>query len=149
MKMGKSFERRPEGSIMLTINPEKVCYIILKAREFDEKVEPEDPDSGSNPSDDQAVSILEDHADDPTLQELRMALLELNVDEMNELLALTWLGRGDFSKDEWHDALEQARETRDSHAADYLVGTPMLGDLLEEGLSALGYSCEGMEMGRL
>jgi hypothetical protein len=30
---------------------------------------------------------------------------------------------------------------------DYLVGTPLLGDFLEEGASALGLSLEGFERG--
>ena len=33
----------------LTISPEKVCFIIVKAREFDAKDEMTEPDPGSNP----------------------------------------------------------------------------------------------------
>ncbi len=134
---------------MLTIDPDKVGYIILKAREFDEKVEPEELERGSNPSDDRSIEILEDYADDPTCQELMAALENLNEDEMVELLALTWLGRGDFSREEWKVALRQAREACNEQAAFYLAGTPMLGDFLEEGLASLGYSYEGVGMGRL
>src|SRR5215471_15391021 len=47
------------GMARLTISPETVCYIIVKAREFDVKVDPTDPDSGSNPGDDNEVDILE------------------------------------------------------------------------------------------
>jgi Protein of unknown function (DUF3775) len=32
---------------------------------------------------------------------------------------------------------------------DYLIGTPLLGDYLEEGLSQLGYSIEDLEIGRM
>ena len=80
----------------LTISSEKVFYIIVKAREFDEKVAPTDPDSGSNPTDDRDVDVLEAQGDDPTLQELEAALTMLNIDEQLDLIALTWLGRGDF-----------------------------------------------------
>jgi hypothetical protein len=31
----------------------------------------------------------------------------------------------------------------------YLLGTPLLGDFLEEGLSTLGYSCEEFELERV
>jgi len=134
---------------MLTIDPDKVCYIILKAREFDEKVEPEELDAGSNPSDDQSVEVLEDYADDPTYQELMSALEDLNDDEMNDLLALVWVGRGDFSRNEWQKAVDQANETRNERAAAYLVGTPNLGDLLEEGLAVMGKSCADFGMGHL
>ena len=54
----------------LTISPEKVCFIIIKAREFDAKDEVTEPDPGSNPSDDRDAAVLEDHADDPVVEEL-------------------------------------------------------------------------------
>ncbi|MFQ5760563.1 MAG: DUF3775 domain-containing protein, partial [Acidiferrobacterales bacterium] len=35
-----------------------------------------------------------------------------------------------------------AREARSDHAGAYLLGTPLLGDYLDEGLAQLGYSFE-------
>jgi len=58
-----------ETSDVLTISVKKAFFIIVKAREFDEKVAPSDPDSGSNPSDDKEVDVLE-AGDDATLEEL-------------------------------------------------------------------------------
>lgn len=133
----------------LSISPEKVCYIIIKAREFDAKVEPVEPDPGSNPADSGEREVLEDYDDDPTLTELRAAIDGLNDDEVVDLVALTWLGRGDFTADGWEDAKTLARERHRRHSANYLVGVPSLGDYLEEGLAALGYSCEDYETGRL
>ena len=49
----------------LQIALEKVCFLIMKAKEFDAKDEVTDPDSGSNPSDDMQAGVLEDHEDDP------------------------------------------------------------------------------------
>lgn len=134
---------------MLTIDHEKICFIIIKAREFDVKVEPGDPEPGSNPADDGGVDILEDFADDPTYLELRAALESLNVDELQELLALTLIGRGDFTAGEWDDALAEAEDGMDEHTIDALVAIPALGDYLEEGFTALGHSCEDVEIGRL
>lgn len=134
---------------MLSISPETVCYIIVKAREFDAKVAPMEPDPGSNPADDRDVGILEDYADDPTLQELTSALESLNEDELLDLVALNWIGRGDFDKASWHEARRQARSIPKMDAPRYLLGTPLLGDYLEEGLAALGHSCEEYEIGRL
>ena len=134
---------------MLNIKPEAVCYIIIKAREFDAKVEPDDPDSGSNPSDDKEIDVLEDFPDDPTLEELRGAIDQLNEDESLDLVALTWIGRGDFAQAQLRDARAQARAIPRADRSRYLIGTPMLGDYLEEGLAALGYSCEAYEMERL
>lgn len=134
---------------MLTISPEKVCFIIVKAREYDEKVEPTDENSGSNPGDDMGVDILEDLPDDPTLEELTGAIEALNDDEALELLALSWVGRGDYDVEEWSEALTAAGDVRDKHIADYLTGMPLVGDYLEEGLSKFGHSCQEFEMGRM
>jgi hypothetical protein len=133
----------------LTISPETVCYVILKAREFDVKVDPTDPDSGSNPTDDPDIDILEDLADDPTFEEVSSALATLNDDETLDLVALTWIGRGDYTSEDWDEAREQAREIPLKDRPRYLLGTPLLGDFLEDGLSELGYSCEDYEIERL
>ena len=79
---------------MVTIPLEKLAFIVAKAREFDAEVEPDgDGDDASNPADDGERAILQDTADNPTLQELRDAIDDLNVDERDELLALVWIGR--------------------------------------------------------
>lgn len=131
----------------LTIPLEKAFFIIVKAREFDEQVEPTDPDSGSNPTDDHSVDVLEEGADNPVVQELEAAFAGLNVDEQLDLLALTWLGRGDFGS--FAQARQEAEDMSEKHIPRYLLGTPLLGDYLEEGLSQLGYSLEKFEVNRL
>jgi hypothetical protein len=64
-----------------------------------------------------------------------------------EGLALMWLGRGDYDAESWPEALRQAEETANQNLTDYLVGTPLLGDYLEGGASALGLSLENFERG--
>ncbi|HXP05089.1 MAG TPA: DUF3775 domain-containing protein [Stellaceae bacterium] len=134
---------------MLTIPLEKLAFIIIKAREYDAEVPSVDEDSGSNPSDDADRGVLEENPGNPTLQELVDALNGLSELERIEVLALTWLGRGEYSKEEWRDALMESRRVHDAKETDYLVGTPLLADYLEEGLSQLGYSIEDYEIGRL
>lgn len=138
---------KDEASAELTISAEKAFFIIVKAREFDEQVAPSDPESGSNPTDDRDVDVLEAEGDDPTLQELEGALAALNIDEQLDLLALTWLGRGDFPS--FEQARQEAEGMRTKHIPSYLIGTPKLGDFLEEGLAQLGYSLEEFEVNRL
>ncbi|MFZ5790963.1 MAG: DUF3775 domain-containing protein [Pseudomonadota bacterium] len=133
----------------LSIGLPKLCYIIVKAREFDAKVEPVEPEPGSNPADDAEREVLEDYADDPTYQELVDAIESLNDDERAELIALTWLGRGDYVAEEWEKALADAQDALNERVASYLVGTPNLGDELEEGLTSLGLSCADVEMSHL
>jgi hypothetical protein len=121
----------------LTVNPQAVSFIIEKAREFDAKVEPDDPESGSNPSDDRGIEILEDFADDPTLEELKGAIEGLNDDESRDLVAIMWTGRGDYDKNQWNEAKAQANTIPAPDRSRYLIGTPMLADYLEQGLDEL------------
>jgi hypothetical protein len=133
----------------LTISPEKVCFIIIKAREFDAKEEVNEPDPGSNPSDDKEAAVLEDREDDPVVEEITSLIKSLSEDEQIDLVALTWLGRDDNSAADWADIREEAARAHNERTASYLLGMPMLGDFLEEGLSTLGYSCEEFEIERL
>jgi hypothetical protein len=134
---------------MLALSLEKLAYIIVKAREYDAEVPAAVPDSGSNPTDDGARDVLEETTENPTRDELVGAIDSLNDAERIELLALTWLGRGDYTKDEWRAALAEARRVHDKKETEYLVGTPLLADYLEEGLSQLGYSITDYQIGRL
>lgn len=58
----RSTERpTPENPPDLSIAVEKVCFVIVKAREFDVKDVVTDSDDASNASDDSMISVLEDH----------------------------------------------------------------------------------------
>jgi Protein of unknown function (DUF3775) len=129
----------------LAISAEKVAEIVTKARQFDVKDVVTDPDSASNPSDDAMVSVLEDHGDDPVRTELSAIIRGLNEDEQVDLVALAWLGRGDGDIDDWTDLRAEASRAHNKRTAEYLLGTPLLGDLLEEGLAQFGHSLEEFE----
>ena len=138
-----------DDEVTLAVSPEKVCFIIIKAREFDAKDEVTEPDPGSNPSDDKDVSVLEAHADDPAVEELTSLIKSLSEDEQIDLVALAWLGRDDYEAADWPAVREEAARAHNRGTSSYLLGMPQLGDFLEEGLSMLGYSCEEFEMERL
>ncbi len=123
---------------------DKVCEIILRARAIDVKEQNTDPDSGSNPIDDANLDTLVANPDDATEEELREVIMGLNEDERHDLIALVYIGRGDMEPEEWVEAVRLAREREDRASlstADWLLGIPNLGDLLDEGLAALGRSC--------
>jgi len=126
----------------LSISPEKLCFVIAKAREFDVKDVVTDPDVVSNAADDAMMSVLEDHPDDPTYDELKSFIGALTQDEQIDLVALTWLGRGDGTLDDWDDLREEAARAHNRRTAAYLLGKPMLADHLEEALAQFGMSCE-------
>lgn len=125
----------------LGISLDSVCFIIVKAREFDAQEQVVEPNPASDPIDDGFRSVLEGHADDSTYDELKTYIEDLDIDEQCALVALTWLGRGDFGAEEWNEARQLARERHSEHTAEYLLGMPMLGDHLQEGLTQLGFDC--------
>ena len=128
----------------LAISPEKVAFIIEKAREYDVKEGDTDPDSGSNAADDDMIDVLEDNGQDPVIRELTSFIRALNEDEQIDLVALMWLGRGDADVDEWNDLRARAVEARGEYTkpraetARYLLGEPMLSDFLADGLDEFG-----------
>ncbi len=130
---------------MLEISPEKVAHVIVKAREYDAKVAtwydgPENSEGG-----DDTDAILENRRDDQTRNEVAAFISDLNEDEQVHLVALTWLGRGTYSEDEWNEAVDTARQEAVNKTEDYLLGIPLLADYLEEGLEKLGFSVEDSE----
>ena len=125
----------------LSISEEKLCFIVVKAREFDVKDVVTDPDDGSNPSDDEEIAVLEDHKDDPVVQEIVAVIHAMTIDEQVDLVALVWLGRGDGTLDDWNDLRAEAAQAHNNRTASYLLGIPLLADYLEEGMAQFGISC--------
>ncbi len=124
---------RQEHSLNLPLD--KVSFIILKAREYDVKESDVDPDTGSNAIDDGQTDVLLDKGDDPVREELLGAIRGLNDDERIRLVALAWLGRGTYGLDEWKEAIATAKSEHSRRTAEYLLGLPLLGDYLEDGLA--------------
>ena len=120
---------------------DKACYIIVKAREFDVKVPSSGLEGGSNATDDNMSAALESNADNSLAQELTSAINDLSGDERIDLVALMWLGRDDYTADDWQDLRQEAAREQEKSTANYLMGTPMFGDYIEEGLSILGHAC--------
>ena len=126
----------------LSIPEDKLCFIIAKAREFDVKDVVTDPDDASNASDDGMISVLEDHKDDPVVQEIRAAIFAMTEDEQIDLVTLAWMGRGEGTATDWNELRAEASRAHNKRTASYLLGMPLLADYLSEALSQLGISCE-------
>jgi len=123
--------------IELGISLEKVRYIIVKARQFDAKEGDSDPDEGSNATDDGEADVLEDKPEEDAVQiELTNFINGLTEEEQVNLVALAWVGRGTYDIEEWDDAIDTARTEHNKRTGQYLLGLPLLGDYLAEGLEA-------------
>ena len=118
----------------LAISAEKIAFVIEKAREFDVKEAASDLDSGSNAVDDDMIDVLEDDGQDPVIRELTSFIRALNEDEQIDLVTF----------EEWDELRARAVDARSEYdnaraeTARYLLGEPMLGDFLADGLDELG-----------
>ena len=126
---------------MPEINPAKVCFIIDLAREYQSGDVGVEADA-SNPTDDEERIMLTDASDRPTRRELVEYLKDLDLDESAALVALAWIGRGDFEPKEWRAAVAQANERAQGPTWKYLLEMELLPEYLEEALAAFGRSCE-------
>jgi hypothetical protein len=133
----------------LSISPEKVAYLIIKAREFDVQDANSDPGSGSNSMDDGMIDVLEDHGDNPVQQEIRAFVGALSDDEKADLIALMQLGREDGTMEEWEAMRAQGLREHGGRVAAYLLGQPLVSNYLEDGLQQFDVSIEEFENGRL
>jgi hypothetical protein len=134
---------------MLEISTAKVAHVIIRAREYDAKVGTWENALSSGFREDDSNSILQNFGTDSTRSELADFICGLNVDEQASLVALAWLGRGSFAPEQLDDAIETAKSEKVNRTEDYLIGMPLLGDYLEEGLDKLGFSVEDTEKGIL
>lgn len=127
---------------MIDLNPENVYFLIDKMREFHAKEAVTIPEVPTSPADDWARQVLANHLDDPCYAEICAVIADLEPDQQITLVALMWLGRGDYTIDEWQEALEEARSAYNGRTSDYLTATPLVADYLEEGLNEHGYTRE-------
>lgn len=133
--------------VELTLALETVRLIIDKARAIEAEIEKElenepdlEPASVGASEHHTHATLVEEEAEDPTEEELRELIEELNVDEAAELVAIAWIGRGDYEAADWAEAVRDARlrpEARGSRLPRYLLGMPLLADHLDAGLDAL------------
>ncbi len=129
---------------------ETVCYVIRRAREVMADLDTLDDEPGHHAADDLVKEELPEDDDgglgeNTDLTELKDFIDSLNEDEQADLVALTWIGRGTYTVDDWDEAVEVAHEEHPKRVARYLLSQPLLADELEEGLSELGLSCEDVD----
>ncbi|NGN41229.1 DUF3775 domain-containing protein [Mesorhizobium sp. CGMCC 1.15528] len=139
-------QQRLEREWELTIGPDTVRLFIEKANAISAAIKDDYADGneheveldGDTRDNHHHDGLAEEKADNLMAEELSELINDLNVDEAAELIALMWIGRGDYDASEWAEALAEARQRGNKRTAKYLLGMPMLGDWLEEGLEAVG-----------
>jgi hypothetical protein len=133
-----------DDDVDLGISLETVATVVDHARAV-QVTEETDPAQLSEDENSEAA-LLQENPDDQTEDSLREFIDSLNDDEQAALIALAWVGRGDYGADEWEEAQRLAAERNESGGAGvYLLGMDMVGDLLAEGVAAFGLSIEDIE----
>lgn len=132
----------------LNLNPEDLRTLILNLRALMAQEEMVSPDSGSNPTDDDASpASLQDSPENLTRAELATVVEDLEPDQQAELVALMWIGRGDMEAEEWDEAVALALELQEGPTSEYLLKHPHVADYLVEGLDRLFDGSDLMETG--
>jgi Protein of unknown function (DUF3775) len=130
----------------LRISSEKVCDFIEAAREVAGKVPPTTGDHTTTGDDSELVTIEEPEGlgenEDARRREMVEFIAGLNVEEQTDLLALIWLGRGDYDIGAWDDAVAEAEGRIAARDPDYMIGDAALPEYLGDGLEAFGKSCD-------
>ena len=125
----------------LRISTEKVCDLIEAARELAGKVAPTAGDRTTTGDDSKLVTIEDYPGEDERRREMVEFIAGLNVEEQTDLLALIWLGRGDYEIDEWDDAIAEAEARIAARDPDYMIGDSALPEYLGDGLEAFDRTC--------
>lgn len=128
-----------------------ICRLILRAKEMEAQVPAADPDEDPDDVDDfeddgeggGTLSVLEDELNDVE-EEVRAVLDDLAEDQLAEVVALAWVGRGTYDASEWDEAFAEAGELNGEQRIDELLDMPLLGGYLEAGLAAFDFSCDGI-----
>jgi len=121
----------------IDLNRETIRFLIERVREFQTRDDIDFDDEPDVDEDDWSGEVAVNVATDPYYQELKTTIEDLEPDQQVTLVAVMWVGRGDFAGSEWGDALSEARRNWNEHTAAYLLGTPMLSDYLAEGVEQL------------
>ncbi|HYD11941.1 MAG TPA: DUF3775 domain-containing protein [Allosphingosinicella sp.] len=129
-----------------------ICRLILRARELEAQIPAEEPDEDPDDVDDfeedgeggGTLSVLEDELNDGVEEEVQATLEDLAEDQLAEILALAWVGRGTYDASEWDEAFAEASDLGPDERIDELTDMPLLAGYLDAGLAAFDYSCDGI-----
>jgi hypothetical protein len=129
---------------------ETLCRLILRAKELEAQVPAVDADDDPDDVDDlddgdgETLSVLEDELNESVEEEVQATLDDLAEDQLAEVVALAWVGRGTYDASEWDEAFAEAGELSGDEKIDELMDMPLLAGYLEAGLAGFDYSCDGV-----
>ncbi|KTC93593.1 DUF3775 domain-containing protein [Legionella cincinnatiensis] len=117
---------------MLNMEPQKIRAILEQIKHFQEKI-----DEYPKLTREKDSSLI---LSDPEYQSVLTLINRLSPDQQATLVALVYLGHGDFKKTEWNEAFGVAQEQLTKHIGQYLLSQPNIINNIEKGLKILGFT---------
>lgn len=124
----------------LTIAPDFLRDLLFKMRaeSLGDEDTPRDARDNALPNS-HHITLNEEVGIELSQEELMEEIDAMTPDHQYELVALMWVGRGDFGEADWEEALALAAERAFRPTSEYLLSHPLAADDIANGLEVLGH----------
>lgn len=135
--------RDSSGPLELNLDPDVIRRIVAVSRaalfevpdpEADDPVRDAELDQGTGFEEGDTARLSDEVAEYGMRTEAAGMIDSLNVDQQAELVALTWIGRGDYEPGELEIAVREAKERATGPASEMLFELDVFPTHLENGL---------------
>jgi hypothetical protein len=92
------------------------------------------PETTSSPADTLSLPIVDKLKNTSIYQELYTFINDIELEQKAILLAIIWLGRGEYTHEEWNKAIEKAKEYQPELIPEYIITLPDVCIYLKRGL---------------
>lgn len=121
----------------LPFNDARIEALVLRFNAVMAKEAMDISDPGGNASDDEVVVTMQETQGDLSRTEIAQDIDSMNDEQQDALVALFWIGRGDSDPEAWEQTKALARQQHEGLVSSYLLGQPLVGDFLTEGLEKM------------
>ncbi|GGC10374.1 hypothetical protein GCM10011363_28810 [Marivita lacus] len=121
----------------LPFNDTRIEELVLRFNAVMAKEGTDISDLGGNATDDEVTATLQETEGDLSRNEITQEIESMNDEQQDALVALFWIGRGDAEPAAWEQTKALARQQHDGLVSRYLLGRPMVGEYLTEGLEKM------------
>ncbi len=121
----------------LPFNDSRIEDLVLRFNAVMAKEGTNISDLGGNATDDEVTATLQETEGDLSRNEITQEIESMNDEQQDALVALFWIGRGDAEPAAWEQTKALARQQHEGLVSRYLLGKPMVGEYLTEGLEKM------------
>ena len=121
----------------LPFNDTRIEELVLRFNAVMAKEGTDISDLGGNATDDEVTVTLQETEGDLSRNEITQEIESMNDEQQDALVALFWIGRGDAEPAAWEQTKALARQQHEGLVSRYLLGRPMVGEYLTEGLEKM------------